>query len=1206
MRAILTNPLDQDPVLKDLLRKLDLIETRRGFARWKKHFLLQFESHLEGVSITKAGQKYHAFARRLDRLVLLLKALERLMSAGDLSATKVTVKSRQSLGELQKQLTGMIQHTQALIPGTLEQENQVGYTKFDMGAVLVRDGFVEYDRLCLCRDVLYHMTEALLREVADRQLLEEMERYEQHLEAFCGIMGNDLGLNGAMLKCRDILRSDDEEFYQYENENGVIVTVAASKTSSYCSEYDEEADEEDEDDEDEEEEEEDEEEEEEEDEEGDYAHAYQQQLHQQPQQEEEYESDSNMISLCGMVIPLRLTKVKSTSNGGTMTATSCYDDLSDNVSELSDDSGGSWYWSLTVPAPPKQRGLDGGSSIKRSNHSRFGSTAGDVTADVAPAPVPIPPPPFTDFDEKSARHRHLPQGKEEEDDEEIDDYELNQAEDEDEEEEHKGHGRDLLSPLPVDVVDGGVLELRDGSTINSTLTNTVLTNGDETNITTKYSTNSKKCVLSEVPSSLNKYSAYSRKTSKEPAATKDTSETPATPPISNKDAVTNTKTKKKKDSPKAPQRSTSDLTTTSKTAAAFGLPRRASSMGGYGGRNKNNRVIIIPAPPVTFPEFPPRAPLQPIPDAEPTRKLKWTLNDYYPHGGNKTQQDWRIAKQERKQLQTRRNSANTSNATAGGAASATSSTVVVARQGNGATQSSKKKATSKDDPSTPTVKMHVDNTKTTDSSNTPTMKKTWQQQEQPTMSKMMTENNTTNNNFYDNSNGNDDMSLTGSKKIVLKARLRKKTANPSDCAVDVDATRIINGSSGHSGNLDNITDDHVIIRRRAKVNTPDGRTTSGQPQQGLQPKMAGGASNIATNSPGTLNNSSAESDTSSRTSVSTAKSAGSDDLDVIQHRRNVLDADDRSIGRGSVGSSPSSSGRKKRGARRASISGRMSTAGKSSEMRRLARRALRRREQGSVNGSSSADDDNDDDDDDDENLSTSSSHRRRSRLRTSRRSSTGSPTCNISASPSLLQPSNNQQTQRPTKKKDPLHNLLFKHSPHQSNSSSNGRKGENMREHHVRQPEQQQQQEQDDQQRQNKQQQQQQPNYSLEQSSASGGKASNSRTRGASQQDGEYYRSNNDKGDDDDGNKNSNYDLDVHHHHHHHHDKDSSTARERRQVCYSWYGRLGQPSRDVFRRHVRSSAGDMDGLTEKDVDLLPWIHSGARINVSAMTKHMTH
>mmetsp|Transcript_4532 Transcript_4532/g.12578 ORF Transcript_4532/g.12578 Transcript_4532/m.12578 type:complete len:307 (-) Transcript_4532:247-1167(-) len=232
VRAHLTNPLEEDPVLKDLLKKLDRIETRRGFARWKKHFLKQFEAHLEGPSISKAGAKYHGFAKRLDRMVLLLKVLERLMSEGNLTHDKVTVKSRQSLSELQKQLTGMILHTQQLVPGTLEQENQAGYTKFDMGAVLVRDGFVEYDRLCLCRDVLWHMRDALLNEIADRQLLEEMGRYESHLDAFCDIMGNDLGLHGAMLKCRDILRAEDDEFLKYES------TTPRPATQTFESEYD--------------------------------------------------------------------------------------------------------------------------------------------------------------------------------------------------------------------------------------------------------------------------------------------------------------------------------------------------------------------------------------------------------------------------------------------------------------------------------------------------------------------------------------------------------------------------------------------------------------------------------------------------------------------------------------------------------------------------------------------------------------------------------------------------------------------------------------------------------------------------------------------------------------------------------------------------------------------------------------------------------
>mmetsp|Transcript_7124 Transcript_7124/g.9242 ORF Transcript_7124/g.9242 Transcript_7124/m.9242 type:complete len:473 (+) Transcript_7124:208-1626(+) len=213
----LTNPLEDDPVLKDLLKQLERIETRRGFAKWKALFLQQFEMHLEGTNVTKASQKYHSFAKRIDRLAILLKQLEGLIRRGECSIQQCTVKSRKSLSELQKSLADLIEHTEALVPGTLEVEQKAGYTKFDMGAVLVRDGFVEYDRLVICNEILLHMKDAALAKVADRQLLKEMENYWNKVEAFYQIMGNDLGLHGAIMRCRTILRAEDEEFFEYEN-----------------------------------------------------------------------------------------------------------------------------------------------------------------------------------------------------------------------------------------------------------------------------------------------------------------------------------------------------------------------------------------------------------------------------------------------------------------------------------------------------------------------------------------------------------------------------------------------------------------------------------------------------------------------------------------------------------------------------------------------------------------------------------------------------------------------------------------------------------------------------------------------------------------------------------------------------------------------------------------------------------------------------
>ena len=108
----------------------------------------------------------------------------------------------------------MITHTEALVPGTREMEQKVGYTKFDMGAVLVRDGFVEYDRLCVCNEILLHMREISLDCVADRLLLQQIDRYWQKVQIVYHIMGHDLRLHKAITKCREVLRSEDDDFFQ--------------------------------------------------------------------------------------------------------------------------------------------------------------------------------------------------------------------------------------------------------------------------------------------------------------------------------------------------------------------------------------------------------------------------------------------------------------------------------------------------------------------------------------------------------------------------------------------------------------------------------------------------------------------------------------------------------------------------------------------------------------------------------------------------------------------------------------------------------------------------------------------------------------------------------------------------------------------------------------------------------------------------------
>ena len=96
---------------------------------------------------------------------------------------------------MNKNLTLIIDEQDALIPQTNQIEKKCGYNKFHMGAILIRDNFKEYGKLTNCRDTLQEMRTQSLNDVADKQILEEMDNFAIKLQKFCDVMA-DLGLFG--------------------------------------------------------------------------------------------------------------------------------------------------------------------------------------------------------------------------------------------------------------------------------------------------------------------------------------------------------------------------------------------------------------------------------------------------------------------------------------------------------------------------------------------------------------------------------------------------------------------------------------------------------------------------------------------------------------------------------------------------------------------------------------------------------------------------------------------------------------------------------------------------------------------------------------------------------------------------------------------------------------------------------------------------
>jgi hypothetical protein len=206
------NPIHNEPKLENLLTKLDQVKSKEQFQRWRNSFLKVFEAYLDDANKTiEAELVFGEFGANLAKLTTVLKQLKGFLENGDLTADACTVKARNRLNEVGRQTTVVIRHTEALVPGTSAEEMKAGFTKFNVGAALIRDGFVQYGLLLACTDVLEHFrTKTCLEQVADRQILHAMEQLGIKTRIFCDVMA-DLGIFKVMTRCRelDVTEIDD-------------------------------------------------------------------------------------------------------------------------------------------------------------------------------------------------------------------------------------------------------------------------------------------------------------------------------------------------------------------------------------------------------------------------------------------------------------------------------------------------------------------------------------------------------------------------------------------------------------------------------------------------------------------------------------------------------------------------------------------------------------------------------------------------------------------------------------------------------------------------------------------------------------------------------------------------------------------------------------------------------------------------------------
>ena len=218
------NPLKTDAELSMMLKKLDKVGKYKTFQKWKTKFLERLEQYLYESGIEPAHKAGTEFDRQLNKFVKTADKVSDHMVKGELGSERKTVKASLALNEMCKELTHVVDTLKTLIPSTSKEEKQKGFTKFHLGAALIRQGFHQYQSMVACQDAVDGFSDKL-GDVADKQQHELFDYYKTWVERFVGVM-SDLGLYNVMMKCLEFAEAPEEEESSDEEDIHIEIEVS--------------------------------------------------------------------------------------------------------------------------------------------------------------------------------------------------------------------------------------------------------------------------------------------------------------------------------------------------------------------------------------------------------------------------------------------------------------------------------------------------------------------------------------------------------------------------------------------------------------------------------------------------------------------------------------------------------------------------------------------------------------------------------------------------------------------------------------------------------------------------------------------------------------------------------------------------------------------------------------------------------------------
>ncbi len=196
-----------DQKLKDLLASADEITSLEHFTYWKDEFLHTFQQYLDPEETANAREADEKLYVRMQKLAKICMQLKELCGNGGISAEEINVRGQRAISEFISELARSEKIIHEYFPKTQEDEAVVNYNKFNLAAVLIRDGFRVYDLMVTTRDYILNLRDNELN--APRILTANhrsiIQYYLKEIDSFCDCLA-DLGMYKLMNKCVELYK----------------------------------------------------------------------------------------------------------------------------------------------------------------------------------------------------------------------------------------------------------------------------------------------------------------------------------------------------------------------------------------------------------------------------------------------------------------------------------------------------------------------------------------------------------------------------------------------------------------------------------------------------------------------------------------------------------------------------------------------------------------------------------------------------------------------------------------------------------------------------------------------------------------------------------------------------------------------------------------------------------------------------------------